>query len=360
VLRFNTEPDLGQSGGDEWIPDDNPFPVAAAPDAKNAVYSYGHRNAQGLSWGFNNGSWKLYSSEHGDKSDDEVNVISAGSNYGWPKVAGMCDNNYNTFDANPDNNTLANQTVNNEIAAFCNVTPNVQPMFSMFNVVGTAVPPSSLTNWDWPTVAPSSIEYYSTYIRTIPRWNNSLLVTSLKFGMFRLKLKANGTEIDSASTSSVTDTIPYLHGNRIRDMAINPHGDTLYFCIDNTGSTSGPTGGFTGGGSPTVNGGMILRMIYISTLPLSEQIPTRPVNNRTVVKVYPNPASKVLYVNSQRGLHKPLRAEMYDITGKLLLQEERENDNFSVNIEKLKPGMYIFKLFSGLGTLMTTEKILVR
>ena len=84
VLRFNTEPDDDLSFGvthdyntwRKWIPNDNPF-FHSAPFGmlKTPVYSYGHRNAQGLVWGNVAGTWRLYSSEHGDKSDDEVNSI---------------------------------------------------------------------------------------------------------------------------------------------------------------------------------------------------------------------------------------------------------------------------------------------
>jgi len=63
---------------DGSIPDDNPI--------KNSyVYSYGHRNPQGLAWD-NNG--KLYSSEHGQSAHDEINQIEAGKNYGWPVIEG--------------------------------------------------------------------------------------------------------------------------------------------------------------------------------------------------------------------------------------------------------------------------------
>ena len=78
-----------------WIPNDNPFTNSVSGKV-NAVYSYGHRNAQGLVWANVGAQYILYNSEHGDKSDDEVNIISAGRNYGWPKVAGMCDDNYTT------------------------------------------------------------------------------------------------------------------------------------------------------------------------------------------------------------------------------------------------------------------------
>lgn len=52
---------------------------------RSHVYSYGHRNAQGIVFG---PGQQLYSNEHGPKTDDEVNIIHAGKNYGWPDVLG--------------------------------------------------------------------------------------------------------------------------------------------------------------------------------------------------------------------------------------------------------------------------------
>jgi aldose sugar dehydrogenase len=366
ILRLNLEPDDLQSGGDEWIPDDNPFPIAGAVTDKTPVYSYGHRNAQGIVWGEINGVRRLYSSEHGDISDDEVNVIQSGKNYGWPRVAGLCDNNYTTADGgtNTKNDRLANQLVTNEVAAFCNVTAdNVPAMFSFFNWTGAQIQATTAANiYTWPTIAPSSIDFYGTYSNTIPGWSNSLLVTSLKYGLFRLKLNmaTNGDRIDSASTPSLADTVPYFHGNRIRDIAINPHGDTLYIVIDNNGATSGPTGGFSGGSITTARGGMVIRLSYLSTLPIKDVIPNNPVNNRTYVKVYPNPATEVLYVQSKKGMHKPLRAQLYDITGKLVKEKVTGDDHFSVGLDGISTGTYIFKLYNGYGIVMTTEKILVK
>ncbi len=63
---------------DGSIPNDNPI--------KNSyVYSYGHRNPQGLAW---DPSGKLYSSEHGQSAHDEINQIEPGKNYGWPVIEG--------------------------------------------------------------------------------------------------------------------------------------------------------------------------------------------------------------------------------------------------------------------------------
>src|SRR5450631_573163 len=227
VLRLNTDPD-GDAGNPSdpfnmWIPNDNPF-TSTITGYRTAVFSYGHRNSQGLVWANILGVWKLYNSEHGDKSDDEVNIIQAGKNYGWPKVAGLCDNNYEDTSGTSSlhNHFLASQRVGRE-DTFCKSKNVVEPIYSFFNWAGTAIPDSTTSNFTWPTIAPSSIDYYK--YNYIPGWNNSLLVTSLKYGFYRLKLKSAGDHVDSTSTPNLADTIPYLHGYRIRDMAIAPTGD---------------------------------------------------------------------------------------------------------------------------------------
>ncbi|HLD25829.1 MAG TPA: PQQ-dependent sugar dehydrogenase [Candidatus Andersenbacteria bacterium] len=72
ILRLND---------DGSIPTDNPF--------NNAVYSYGHRNPQGLAW---DAAGRLWATEHGRSGAasgfDEVNLITPGSNYGWPRIQG--------------------------------------------------------------------------------------------------------------------------------------------------------------------------------------------------------------------------------------------------------------------------------
>lgn len=69
ILRLNL---------DGTIPADNPF-------NNSPIYSYGHRNPQGLAWDENG---ILYSSEHGNNANDEINVIEPGKNYGWPEIQG--------------------------------------------------------------------------------------------------------------------------------------------------------------------------------------------------------------------------------------------------------------------------------
>jgi PQQ-dependent dehydrogenase (s-GDH family) len=359
VLRLNTvqDADIDDGAFDQWIPNNNPFHNSVTGKV-NAVWSYGHRNSQGLVWANVNGNWILYNSEHGDKSDDEVNIIEPGKNYGWPKVAGRCDDNYNDTDANPNNDYLANQLVHNE-TGFCSTHNVTEPIFAFFNVPGPNVPSGAVTNYTWPTIAPSSIDYYDKM--AIPGWNNSLLVTSLKLGMYRLKLKSAGDFIDSSSTPQITDTIPYLHDYRVRDIAIAPTGDTIFLAIDSSGSTSGPTGGFTGKQVPTITPGHILRMIFLQPLPLvNNYIPEKPVNNITTTLVYPNPASHYLHVLCRSGLHKPLQVQMFDISGRLVIQETTNQDNFEVSLHNIRPGIYIFRLYTGYGGNVTTEKIVVQ
>src|SRR5690606_33381973 len=77
ILRFNLEPDKSSA---PWIPDDNPFNGRV----ESAVWSIGHRNPQGLAHALIGDRDLLYASEHGPYSDDEVNLIEPGANYGHP------------------------------------------------------------------------------------------------------------------------------------------------------------------------------------------------------------------------------------------------------------------------------------
>lgn len=64
---------------DGSVPEDNPFPGSY-------VYTYGHRNPQGLDWHPQTGD--LFITEHGPATDDEINILEPGGNYGWPHVLG--------------------------------------------------------------------------------------------------------------------------------------------------------------------------------------------------------------------------------------------------------------------------------
>jgi len=71
---------------DGSIPEDNPF--VDDPDARDAIYSYGHRNAQGIDVHPETGA--IWESEFGESDGDEINVIERGGNYGWPVADEGC------------------------------------------------------------------------------------------------------------------------------------------------------------------------------------------------------------------------------------------------------------------------------
>jgi aldose sugar dehydrogenase len=95
ATRPESAQDLGSLAGktlrlndDGTIPVDNPF--AARAGARREIFSYGHRNAQGLDW--QPGTGVMFQTEHGPSGGDapgggdEVNIVEAGRNYGWPLV----------------------------------------------------------------------------------------------------------------------------------------------------------------------------------------------------------------------------------------------------------------------------------
>lgn len=338
VLRFNLEPDGDAGALDKWIPNDNPY--IDANSKPTAVWSWGHRNAQGIVFGSNG---ILYSSEHQDKSDDEINIIQQGTNYGWPKLSGYCDGNYNGF-------PLANQTVVSEQTNCANLISK-DPIYTLFTT--TRVDTLGTNYLTWPTVAPSSIDVYEKNV--IPNWNRSLLVTSLKAGqIFRLHLNAAGTLVAD------TSTVPIMRNKgRYRDLCISPDGLKIYVACDISGQTSGPTGSFNGGGTPPANAGRILEFSYLgATLSLTQDT-IRRVTRNTSIKIFPNPASNMIKVVSIRNITKPLYYSLYDETGKILLTGKSLDYNFSINIEKIGRGIYILKLYNAYYVNLKTEKIII-
>lgn len=168
VLRLNA---------DGTIPSDNPIPG-------NPLWTYGHRNPQGLVF-VNN---KIYESEHGPNIEDEVNIIEKGRNYGWPNVNGPCDGTE---------------------VAFCTSNNIKEPVWSSGGS----------------TIAVSGIDYYNS--DKISQWKNSILMVTLKDASLRqLKLSNDG--------NSVTGTSTYFKDvyGRLRDICISPSG-VVYLCTSN-------------------------------------------------------------------------------------------------------------------------------
>lgn len=332
VLRINTEPD-GDGGADDWVPNDNPFYNSSSITAQDYVYSLGHRNAQGLVWGTVNSTNILYSNEQMDRTDDEINIILPGKNYGWDKVSGYCDGNVNGYKIGQNSN--ANEQT------FCNATPTHQePIFTLFTepASGMAALMAQSNNTLWPTIACSSLEFYNYNV--IPDWPASLLLTPLKKNfIYRLKLNAAGNAV-------IGDTISYFRGdgNRIRRVTASPNGLAFYVARDIGASA---------------NGGSIMEYTYTG--------PTLSINNdavnprvvKNLMKIYPNPASSILNVESKKEMRKPLRAQLYDITGRLVMEKTAYQNNFKIDISSLQKGVYTFKLYNTYDVEMQIEKIIV-
>jgi aldose sugar dehydrogenase len=93
----NTHGKIVRINSDGTIPADNPY--ADGVDGKPSVWSYGHRNVQGLVYDAASGT--LYATEHGPKGGDELNLITRGANYGWPKI---------TYGVNYDGTMISRQS----------------------------------------------------------------------------------------------------------------------------------------------------------------------------------------------------------------------------------------------------------
>jgi hypothetical protein len=102
-------------------------------------------------------------------------------------------------------------------------------------------------------------------------------------------------------------------------------------------------------------------MVYLTTLALKDKVKkTPPAEENIYCKAYPNPAVKTLYIQSKQGAHKPLLVQLYDITGKPVLERRTQEDNFALDIHYLSEGIYIFRLSNGYGVTLLLDKILIR
>ena len=237
VLRMNP---------DGSIPADNPV----INGVLSHIFTYGHRNAQGIAAGPNGG---LYISEHGETSDDEVNRLQAGGNYGWPYVAGYNDSQayqYVNWSAAENCEELMFNpiappppgvpVVNESQFEAENFVPPLRTFYTVENGYNFTDPAcgGDLAYVCWPTVAPSSLRLYMSDV--IPGWENTFLMTTLKAGrIFQLALNENGTALTS-------DPVELFRSeNRYRDVAFDPDGRTIYVITDSFGPAQAIEGGAT-------------------------------------------------------------------------------------------------------------------
>jgi PQQ-dependent dehydrogenase (s-GDH family) len=265
ILRFNLEPDADTNPIEQWIPNDNPFNIKQ----QNAVWSFGHRNPQGLAYAVVGKEGRLYSSEHGAFSDDEINLVERGKNYGHPLVLGFADGNYNGLAAAASEHTdlpgpwhTTYPTIQSEQAnaaalgaSYREPLATLYPLSNQFlTIVLTRTRNHDPDQPTWKSEAPSSLAIYTA--AAIPGWQNSLLVPTLKNGkLVRFKLSPDGTHITG-------DTLMYFKAPvRYRDLAVSPDGTRLYFATDSATVTSGPSEDAPKG---TACKGCILEYRYVS------------------------------------------------------------------------------------------------
>ncbi|MDF7812300.1 PQQ-dependent sugar dehydrogenase [Hymenobacter sp. YC55] len=265
VLRFNLAPDADANPQLRWIPNDNPFNTKK----QSAVWSLGHRNVQGLAYAVVGGTGRIYASEHGPFSDDELNLIEKGKNYGHPLVLGFADGNYDGLAAAASEHTdlpgpwhttyptITSEQANAKAlgATYRDPLATLYPLSHDFlTTVLTRTRNHDPDDPTWKSEAPSSLAVYTA--TAIPGWQNSLLIPTLKRGkLVRLKLNDNGTAVAS-------DTIMYFKAPvRYRDLAVSPDGTKLYLATDSATVTSGPSQEAPKG---TVCKGCILEYTYVS------------------------------------------------------------------------------------------------
>jgi glucose/arabinose dehydrogenase len=185
---------------DGSVPKDNPF--VNTPNAVPSIWSYGHRNPQGLAWDADGRMWE---SEHGPNGGDEINIVEKGKNYGWAAI-----------------------------------TMGVQPGITDRSREGMEQPIVSYT----PTIGPSGIACYTGAM--YPGWKNQLFVAALAGQQLR-RLEIRGREV-------VHQEALLQQFGRVRALTTGADG-LLYVLLQS------PTGPGTGVGLSASTPGMVLRLL---------------------------------------------------------------------------------------------------
>ena len=170
---------------DGTIPSDNPF--YHTKGAIKSIWSYGHRNAQGLA--IHPITRQIWEAEHGPRGGDEVNIILKGHNYGWPVI---------TYGKNYSGTIISRLTHKEGMD---------QPVF----------------HWT-PSIAVCGMAFYDG--DQFPEWKNNLLATSLKFE------RLHRIELDGLNM--IKDEIIFEAGSRVRDVEIGPNG-MIYVALEDPG-----------------------------------------------------------------------------------------------------------------------------
>src|SRR3989475_7321405 len=170
---------------DGSVPPDNPFVGRAG--AKPEIWSYGHRNAQGLV--LDPATGKLWEHEHGPRGGDEVNIIEKGKNYGWPVIGYGID-----YSGAKIHESTAREGMEQPIKYWV------------------------------PSIAPSGMAFYTASL--FPKWTGSLFTGALA-GKMLVRLSLNG------NTVTGEERLLRNLNERIRDVRQGPDG-ALWLLTDNS------------------------------------------------------------------------------------------------------------------------------
>jgi glucose/arabinose dehydrogenase len=170
---------------DGSVPSGNPF--AGRADAKPEIWSYGHRNAQGLA--INPASGELWEIEHGPRGGDEVNVIAKGKNYGWPVIGYGID-----YSGAKIHDSTSRDGMEQPVKYWV------------------------------PSIAPSGMAFYTG--KLFPKWSGSLFTGALR-GAMLVRLTLNGNAVTAEER-----LLQNLH-ERIRDVRQGPDG-ALWLLTDSS------------------------------------------------------------------------------------------------------------------------------
>jgi aldose sugar dehydrogenase len=169
---------------DGSVPADNPFVGRAG--AKPEIWSYGHRNEQGLA--INPASGDLWETEHGARGGDEVNIIGSAKNYGWPVIGYGID-----YSGAKIHDSTARDGMEQPVKYWV------------------------------PSIAPSGLTFYSA--KLFPKWTGSLFSGALA-GKMLVRLSLNGNTVTSE------ERLLQNLNERIRDVRQGPDG-ALWLLTDN-------------------------------------------------------------------------------------------------------------------------------
>lgn len=180
---------------DGAIPEDNPF---VHQEGRDAIFSYGHRNPQGLTVHPETGN--LWQSDHGEEDGDSIAILEAGGNYGWPVANYGCE--YGTDDSIGDRPDERDDVVDPVYYWECN---------------GEGFPPAGMTFYDGDA---------------FPEWQGDLFVGNLNgeyLGRFTVNVEDQGE-----TGVGVEEVEPLLsdRGWRIRDVQDEPETGYLYVVVD--------------------------------------------------------------------------------------------------------------------------------